>query len=174
MRLHKNDVLLQVVSLLLVTAFVVSFEMVLYVFGVVPAAKAAIQELLHGKLGVRPTNGLALVDVWLGVYEVRERKLVEANNAGACLRGLLIACTPLLLVIGIFLGNQQLRAEPMPHTLLDLAVTIPMLVAFQVTFFFMGLRWLYPDQQEIISEITDQYQLDKTTDGIQPPMDSGH
>lgn len=164
MTLNKNDALLQVVSILLVTSFLVGFELLLYVFGVVPYAKVAIQDLLHGISGVRPTNAVALADVWLGVGEVRERKMVEANNSSACLRGLLIAGTPLLLVIGIFLANRTLQTEPMPHTFMDLAVTIPLLVAFQVTFFFMGLRWSYPTNIEIIGAITDQYEMNAEAD----------
>lgn len=165
MTLDKNDVQLQVVSVLLVTAFVVGFEMVLYFFGVVPSAKAALQGMLHGILGVRPTNAAALADVWLGVCEIREQKLVQANNSAACLHGVLIAGTPLLLVVGIFLANRQLQTVPIPHTLLDLALTIPLLVAFQITFFMMGLRWSYPNNHEIIGEITDQYQMNKDIDG---------
>jgi hypothetical protein len=153
-----------VVSVLLVTAFIVGFEMLLYVFGVVPFAKSAIQQLLHGGLGVRPTNAAALVDVWLGICEVREGELVRANNSGACLRGVLIAITPVLIVVAMFLANHQLQTIPMPHTLLDLAVTIPLLVAFQITFFLMGLRWSYPTKHEIMSEITDQYQMGKGAD----------
>ena len=161
MTLDKNDVQLQVVSVLLVTAFVVGFEMLLYLFGVVPFAKAAIQKLLHGVIRVRSTNATALVDVWLGVCEVREQELVQANNSGACLHGVLIAGTPLLVVVGMFLANRQLQSVPMPHSLLEIALTIPLLVAFQVTFFFMGLRWSYPSNQEIMGEITDQYQKDR-------------
>ena len=155
---------MQVVSILLVIAFVVCFELFLYVFGVVPSAKSAIQELLHGVLGVRQTNAVALADVWLGVCEVRERQMIETNNSAACLRGLLIAGTPLLVVVCMFLSDRRLQTDPMPHTLLDLAVTIPLLIAFQVTFFYMGLRWSYPTEQEIMGAITDQYQTDIEAD----------
>lgn len=162
---HDVHVKLQVVSVLLVTAFVVAFELAIYLNGVVPIARSSLRSLLHGAAGVRRTNGVVAVDAALSLLEQRERRLVRTNNGAAVLRGVLIVVAPVLLVVLLFLSSARLRDAPLGHVLADVGCTVLLLGAFQGCFFMLGQQWAYPSVREMVAAITKQYREDCAADG---------
>ena len=170
--LHDVAVKRQVVTLCLVTAFVVAFELALYLFGVVPMAQEAVRGMLHrasAERGVRRSHAAVTADAWLALGDLRERRLIEANNAAARLRGVLIVLAPLLIVVILFLSSRPLRESPLHHVYLEVGLTVLVLSLFQVAFFRLGQRWEYPTEREMVHRIAEQYRADCAADGDSAP-----
>lgn len=126
---------------------------------------------MHGKAGVKRTKGTCVtLDGLLAMWERREHRLIKENNGACTLRGILIAVVPWLLVLIVFLSSRKLRESKLSHMYLEILITVFFVVAFQVSFFLMGLRWSYPTGDEMMTFVTRQYVKEATEDnGGQPP-----
>lgn len=72
----------QLLAVLLVSFFVLSFEVLLYVKAVVTIAQASVRDLLGGHTKYKKSLNRAVdtVDTLFLVSDQRERRLVSANN----------------------------------------------------------------------------------------------
>lgn len=163
---------LQVTSILLVTSIVVAIELCLYLYAVVPAARKGLRTIMQPSTKPDAGDGDTVparpFDVPLALAAEREAPLVTANNDACVLHGLLIAVVPLVLLVILFLSSRRLRAAPLGGTLIDVAMSVGMIAAFQLTFMFMGQQWSYPSMNFMIRTITDAYRTAAT--GSPQPM----
>ena len=159
--MHAHAVKLQLCALLLVTGIMVFFELLIYLYGVVPFAQRGLRSMIED--GQRsnaegPTNAVRSIDSVLAVGEERERPLVAANNSRSVLYGLIITVVPLLIVVMLFLGHARMRTEAkLDGVLRDVVLSVSLILMFQISFFVMGQQWVYPSMKTIVHAVTQDY-----------------
>lgn len=104
------------------------------------------------------------------MWERREQRLVAENNGACTLRGMIITAVPLIILLILFLSSSKLRASNVANMYLEIFITVVLVVAFQVTFFLMGMRWSYPTGEEMMTFVTQQYVREATKDTSRPPV----
>lgn len=164
---RAHGVKVQVCTILLVTTFVVLFEMAIYLVGVVPTARQALDSILR-RSGTKRTGLNVALDGWLALAEERERPLVQANNQACVFRGLVIAATLMVMLVGIFYHFPDFREVRLGGMWRDVVLSVVLIAVFQVNFFFMGRQWLYPSGEQYIEDVVKQYREDAVADGSEP------
>lgn len=167
---NKHAVKLQVCTILLVTGLVVLFEIAIYVKGVVPTAQKALSGMLWGVAGTKRTPLTQGLDGWLELLEARERPLVEANNSACLQRGAFVVLLPLLLFGLMFYHYRDLRQTPLGGVWRDTGISVVLIVVLQISFFMMGMRWMYPSASEYVYEVAKQYRAEVVADGDAEPV----
>ena len=111
------------------------------------------------------------MDGYMSMWERREHRLTTENNGACTLRGIIITIVPLLIVLILFLSSSKLRASKLSNMYWEIFITVCLVVAFQINFFLMGMRWSYPTGEEMLTFVSQQYVREATKDnGGKPPV----
>ena len=155
---QDDDVKRQVLAVASIAFLMGTFELIFFLWVVVPTVRSGMQSLLQGVVSVTPPPLVRhLARAGLGVLKEREQELIDRNNATARVNGVLIALAPLVLVVLLLVMYPTLRREGRRHVILDVLMVFACLAAFQVMFFFLGRRYHYSTTPEMLSDLVDRY-----------------
>ena len=166
------DVKRQVLAVSLIAFLMGTFELIFFLRIVVPTVRSGMVKMLRDLVPSGPPNlARRVARTAVAVAEERERDLVVRNNASARTSGIIIALVPLLLVLWMLSRYPDLRCSGRRHVILDVLMVFGCLVAFQVTFFFLGQQFAYTSSPEMVNDIAKQYNhtFDDAAERATPP-----
>ena len=155
------------------TAFVVIIvEVMIFLYGVVPATKQSVHLALSPRRGADSLDrrawadpGTALGRGMLCTLQQLEMRDTRERNRRVMVIAAMIIFLPFLIVLLMFAISAPLRNSSLRYVAIDVLLGVVLLVAFQGTFYMLGMNWTYTPVQKVNSLVVQTYRDQARSDG---------